>query len=306
MRKTRQYILTVLLVSSVFLTILYFGFSRKISHPIQRLKQGMEQIEEGDLTTRVEIRSNDEIGILADGLNQMVSQLAVYIDRVYGAEIRQKDAELNALKSQIKPHYLYNTLDIIRMTAIKHSDREAAEMIESLARQLRYLMGEEGELVSLERELANIQDYFQIVRIRYEERISLRVSVPDGLRKINILKLILQPVVENAVKHGFTDKGRTGSVWVSAVLREQCLEMTVMDDGVGMDEETLESMRIHLAEGTKAVREPEQGGIGLVNVNERIQNHYGFGYGIQVESTKGTGTIIMIRVPCVEEKISNV
>ncbi len=298
---TRNYILAVVLLGSVVLLMMYLGFSKKISYPIQNLKKGMEQIQEGNLDTRVEVKGRDEVGVLAEGLNQMASQLSMYIDRVYGAEIKQKEAELNALKTQIKPHYLYNTFDIIRMTAMKHEDRETAEMLESLARQLRYLMGEEKELVSLEQELDNIRDYFQMMRIRYEGRISLNITVPEFLREIEVLKLLVQPAVENAVKHGLKEKDGQGSVWISANRKEEQVEVTVMDDGVGMDTEQLETIRKRIAAGTKELHNPEKGGVGLVNVNERIQNRYGYQYGVQIESTKGAGTIVMICIPYLSE-----
>ena len=298
---TRNYILAIVLLGSIVLFIMYLGFSKKISYPIRSLKKGMEQIQEGNLDTRVEVKSRDEVGVLAEGLNQMASQLSMYIDRVYGAEIKQKEAELNALKTQIKPHYLYNTLDIIRMTAMKHEDRETAEMLESLARQLRYLMGEEKELVTLEQELDNIRDYFQMMRIRYEGRISMSITVPESLREIPILKLLIQPAVENAVKHGLKKKEGGGSVWISANRREDQVEVTVMDDGVGMDSDQLEVIREHIAAGTKGLTHPEKGGVGLVNANERIQNRYGSRYGIRIESTKGAGTIVMICIPYLAE-----
>ena len=220
---------------------------------------------------------------------------------VQRAEIKQKEAELNALKTQIKPHYLYNTLDIIRMTAMKHEDRETAEMLESLARQLRYLMGEEKEMVSLEQELDNIRDYFQMMRIRYEGRISLNITVPESLREIAVLKLLVQPAVENAVKHGLKEKDGQGSVWISANRKAEKVEVTVMDDGVGMDTEQLEAIRKRISAGTKELHNPEKGGVGLVNVNERIQNRYGCQYGVQIESTKGAGTIVIICIPYLSE-----
>ena len=298
---TRNYILSIVLMGSIVLFMMYLGFSKKLSYPIQNLKKGMEQIQEGNLDTRVEVKGKDEVGVLAEGLNQMASQLSMYIDRVYGAEIKQKEAELNALKTQIKPHYLYNTLDIIRMTAMKHEDRETAEMLESLARQLRYLMGEEKEMVSLEQELDNIRDYFQMMRIRYEGRISLNITVPESLREIAVLKLLVQPAVENAVKHGLKEKDGQGSVWISANRKAEKVEVTVMDDGVGMDTEQLEAIRKRISAGTKELHNPEKGGVGLVNVNERIQNRYGCQYGVQIESTKGAGTIVIICIPYLSE-----
>lgn len=297
--KTRQYILTLLIASTLVLLILYIYFSKRVTQPVYLLRKGMESIQSGNLETRVQIERSDEFGVLAAGLNQMAEQLSEYIDRVYGAEIKQREAELNVLKSQIKPHYLYNTLDVIRMTAVGNEDRQTAEMIESLARQLRYLMGQSGDMVTLQKELDNVMDYFMTICIRYENQMDLKLSVPDKLKKTAVLKLILQPVVENAVKHGLAYKKGRGTVWVSAEeLPAGIIEITIMDDGVGMEPEKLEQLRRKLESGEQYGDEASQkGGIGVQNVNERIQNKYGKEFGLKVESTLGMGTIVMIRIP---------
>lgn len=301
--RTRQYILTLLGASTVGLVLLYLLFSRRISRPIYRLKEGMEKIQKGDLDTRVRIESRDEVGVLAEGLNQMAAQLGVYIDRVYRAEIRQREAELNALKSQIKPHYLYNTLEVIRMTALGNEDQQAAEMIESLANQFRYLMGQEGNTVLLERELDNVRDYFMIIRIRFADRIGLKISVPERLLKEPVLKLILQPVVENAVKHGLRPKSGNGNVWITASSGKDRIELTVMDDGVGMDQTTLKDLQEKLENSSfRQTGREEKGGVGLCNVGDRIRNKYGKEYGISVESTPGTGTIVILHLPVLRER----
>lgn len=301
--RTRQYILTLLGASTVGLVFLYLLFSRRISRPIYRLKEGMEKIQKGDLDTRVRIESRDEVGVLAEGLNQMAAQLGIYIDRVYRAEIRQREAELNALKSQIKPHYLYNTLEVIRMTALGNEDQQAAEMIESLANQFRYLMGQEGDMVPLERELDNIRNYFMIVRIRFENRIGLKISIPEELLQEPVLKLILQPVVENAVKHGLRPKSGNGNVWITASSGKDRIELTVMDDGVGMNQTTLKDLQEKLEDSSfRQTGREEKGGVGLCNVGDRIRNKYGKEYGISVESTPGTGTIVILRLPVLRER----
>lgn len=300
-KQTQRFIITILLVTSGLLLLLYMVFSARLTAPIQKLKDGMQKIQNGNLDTRVEIKSKDEIGVLADGLNQMARQLGQYIERIYGAEIKQKDAELNALKSQIKPHYLYNTLDVIRMTAIQNEDKQTAEMIECLARQLRYLIGNEKDMVRLADELNNVSDYFALIRVRYEERVDLKISVPEKLRRLHMLKLILQPIVENAVKHGLKPKEGKGTVWISAKKMEKALEITVMDDGVGMEEQEAAHLRLKLADTQERKSTAAAGGVGLCNVQDRIWKNYGKEYGIEVESTKDVGTIVILHLPCTEE-----
>lgn len=305
MRKMERYILSIMGGSSVLLLFLYYQFSGRISRPIRELKNGMEKIQEGNLDTRVEVRSGDEVGILAEGLNRMTEQLSTYIGRVYGAEIKRKEAELKALKSQINPHYLYNTLDVIRMTAVESDDRKTAEMIESLARQLRYLTRMEQDEVSLREELENVSDYFMLIRVRYEERIELSISVPDELLNVSVLKLSLQPIVENAVKHGLKEK-EDGRVWISAGRTGNILEITVMDNGKGVTEEELAVLRRALMEGTAEKNPSSDGGVGIVNIEERIRNKYGTQYGLHIESTKGKGTIVIMRVPFEEDEADEI
>lgn len=292
--KTERYVMIVLTVSSVFLMAIYILFSSRISIPVRRLKDGMVKIQQGNLDTRVEVTSRDEIGILAEGFNQMASQLKDYIEKVYGAEIRRREAELKAIKSQIKPHYLYNTLDVIRMAAVTNDDFQTADMIESLARQLRYLIGESGDKVSLREELANVKDYFMLMKIRYEDRIRMSVSVPASLYEARVLKLCLQPIVENAVSHGLKMKKEEGTINVSAKVLDGTLELTVMDNGVGIESTELDRIQRQLMEpdGKK-----EDLGVGLSSVHQRIQKNYGIQYGIRILSTLGTGTIVIVTMP---------
>lgn len=229
--------------------------------------------------------------------------MGIYINRVYGAEIKQRDAELKALKSQINPHYLYNTLDVIRMTALESQDKKTADMIESLARQLRYITHVEQDEVTLKEELDNISDYFMLIRIRYEERMTLHMSVPDELLQVQILKLILQPLVENAVKHGLRPKNGDGKVWITADVKDDILEITIMDNGIGISEERLSEIQ-DLLSGKRKKR--ADGEVGLVNIAERIKNKYGMTYGIKIESTENKGTIIIVTLPFQGEKTDEI
>lgn len=295
----RKYIFTILLFSSGVLMLIYFVFSNRISKPIRLLQKGMREIQQGNFDTRVSISREDELGILADGLNQMAEQLNEYVEQVYVAEIKQRETELNMLKSQIQPHYLYNTLDIIRMTAVCHEDEQTAEMIECLGSQLRYLIEGENDMVLLEEELQNIKDYFYIMKIRYEGRIKMKISVSESLKKVSVLKLIMQPLVENAMKHGLRDKQGEGFIWVTVKQRGLDLEISVMDDGIGMDEERLRSLKNQIGGEEHRKHQKKEGGIGLSNVNERVQKKYGSIYGLDVESTLGVGTIVKLRIPVI-------
>ena len=158
----RTMMAVILLFSCIFLVLLYIIFSKRMSEPVQKVQEAMKQVESGRMDVHLEINTHDEMEIIADGFNKMVERLNDYINQVYVARICQKDAELNALKMQIQPHYLYNTLDVIRMTALEKNDEKTAELLECLAHQLRYVMGEHTDCIVLRDELQALREYFVI------------------------------------------------------------------------------------------------------------------------------------------------
>lgn len=297
-RSIRNTTLFVLGIGVALLGIIYLFYSKRTNQPIIRLKEAMNEIQEGNLNTRVDIESNDEVGIVADGLNEMAEKLQNHIERVYVAELNQKNAELEALKTQIQPHYLYNTLDVIRMTAVTNDDRLTAEMLGNLSAQLKYLIGTNQDSVDLKAEIDNIKNYFNLIRIRFDGRFELEVDIPTNLLRAKVPQLILQPAVENAVKHGLKPKEGEGRVAIYAEEAEGCLEITVMDDGIGMDEENLSELQ-------RLMDSPEPGkrtgstweNIGIKNVYDRIKLIYGEEYGLEISSYEGMGTIVKYRLP---------
>lgn len=291
----RSFVFFVLLLSLAILFLIYRYFLKGIRRPMNELIDGMNQIQNGNLQTRVKVEQNDEIGNLAKGLNQMAEELDEYIQRVYVSELRQRETELDMLKTQIKPHYLYNTLEVIRMQAVSNDDFETAEMVESLSGQLRYLIGKKGDYVTLQDEISNIEEYFKLLRIRYEGRFFLKVEVPEELRNLHIIKLSLQPIVENAIKHGLIPKPGEGTIQISARADDSYLEITVMDDGVGMSKEVLEELRRKI-EKNEEDRE-EKIHLGIRNTAERLQKSFGDSCGLEVFSEKNFGTIVTMRYP---------
>ncbi len=298
----RTMMVVILLFSCIFLVLLYVIFSTKMSAPIKKVQNAMRQVEGGQMDVRLEINSHDEMEIIADGFNKMVECLNDYINQVYVARICQKDAELNALKMQIQPHYLYNTLDVIRMTALEENDEKTAELLECLAHQLRYVMGEHTDCIVLRDELQALREYFVIMKVRYEGRIGLNIQVSDEDTELYIPKLLLQPVVENAIRHGLREKDGEGSVAIRVERKEDHLEIVVMDDGVGMDEEQVRIMQ-------ETLDNPEVGkadangrlSVGMKNVYDRIKLNCGKEYGFRIESFLGVGTIVTYRLPIWEE-----
>lgn len=297
-RSIRNITLAVIGVGIVLLGILYYLYSKKMNRPIRTLKEAMEQIQKGKLDTRVQINSNDEIGFLSRGLNSMTEKLQMHIRKVYVAEIKQREAEIEALKTQIRPHHLYNTLDVIRMTAITNDDDQTAEMLDGLSGQLKYLIGNARDRVTLQAELDSVRNYFKIIRVRYENKMTLEIDVPENLLDLEVPQLVLQPIVENSVKYGLRPKeGGNGVVAIRGEIQEAFLELTIMDNGVGMSEERLRYIQKLLEDETEKCQEEESSGIGIKNVYERIKLIFGEEYRIEISSFENIGTIVKYRLP---------
>lgn len=300
--QTRIYLALILCFACGALMVLYAVFSIRMSNPTRQLKEAMAQVQEGNMDVRVDLHTNDEMEYVADGFNDMVEKLQEYVNKVYVAQICQKDAELNALKMQIQPHFLYNTLDVIRMTALEQDDEKTAGLIEALAHQLRYVIGSTTERIYLKDELDAIREYFYIMRVRYDERISLNIYVRDEDLYLVIPKLLLQPIVENAIRHGLREKEGNGAVAIRVERFPDCLQIVVMDDGVGMTPELLAETNEALKLPTGSVLDgSSEVSIGMKNVYDRIQLTCGEEYGFRVQSACGMGTIVTYHLPVWEE-----
>jgi two-component system sensor histidine kinase YesM len=298
---TRTAVYTAVAICALVLIVMGTWFSRRLATPIRGIIKHMTKVESGNLDTQVEKYGNDEIGRLAYGFNRMVERLNVFINEAYIAELGRKQAELNALKSQIRPHYLYNTLEVIRMNAVHNDDEEVADMILSLSNQLKYVLDYGEDWVSIESELAHLQDYFYIIGVRFENRIELKVDVAEHVDlQWHILKLSLQPIVENAVQHGIRPKGGKGTVMVTLETDDHHLLITIYDDGVGIDEDRLRIIHANIHDPKSSTKS-----IGLKNVHERIRTVCGDEYGLAINSREHIGTSIRLEYPIRKGEITN-
>jgi len=296
---TQSAVYIAIVVCAIALLAMGTLLSRRLASPIRDVLQHMNKVEMGNLDTQIQSYGKDELGRLAFGFNRMVERLKIFINDAYVAEIKQKQAELNALKSQIRPHYLYNTLEVIRMNAVYNDDGEVADMILALSNQLKYVIDYGEDWVSIREELDHLNDYFHIIRVRYENRIDLRLNVADDVRMdYPILKLSLQPIVENAIQHGIRPKGGKGSVLVTIERAGDTLSATVYDDGVGMSEIQLQRLKDQLAESKAPAKN-----VGLKNVYDRIKTVCGDGYGLEISSMEHVGTSVRLSFPIVDKPL---
>lgn len=264
-----------------------------MARPIKRLSGAMSQVQEGDFTVRVPNRRKDEIGELTDSFNYMVDKINTLIRQVYQEKIAQKNAEVQALQAQINPHFLYNTLDSVNWMLIDREEYDISDIIISLGSLMRYCIEDENAFVPLDREVEYVISYLKIQKNRLEDKLEYQVQVDNALREEKVPKLILQPMVENAITHGIEPRRQKGKV--SILIRDAGEEIlvTVEDDGIGMTPEQLN----HLKEELPDLEKEGHTGIGLRNVDRRIRLHYGEQYRIRIESVYGEGTSIHLRIP---------
>ena len=294
----RTFLFLLLAAAAVLVLVLGLNFSGQLSKPARKLQRAMQEVQQGNLNVRVDIQSGDEMEELGSGFNTMVEELGETIQDVYMAEICRQNAELNALKMQVQPHYLYNTLDIIRMNALESGDEKTARLIESLSHQLRYVMGSHSERVKLKQELDSLREYAVLVEARYEGRIHVSIEAENGDLGLLVPKLLLQPFVENAIKHGLRDKPEGGIVLVEVTRLADMLQIVVLNDGTSIDPQRLAHIRSFLA--TAEIGEQDSLGVvsvGMKNTYDRIKINCGKEYGFSMDSDGNMGVIVTIHLP---------
>ena len=267
------------------------ALARHITRPVSRLDKAIAKVKDGDLSIQVKVKTNDELGRLTESFNQMVKDLKRYLeDRVQ----RQKDLNETTLRlyqTQLNPHFLYNTLDTIKWSAKIHQIPEIAVLAENLAVILRKSISSKP-FIQLREELDTIESYIKIQKIRFAGRFLYETEVPDMLEDCVIPKMILQPLVENAIIHGL-DGCANGYICIYAAQKDGILRISVTDDGCGMGQEMLDWMN----SPNPAKRD---GHLGLYNVIQILKLYYGEEYGIQAESDT-SGTTVTIRLPAKKE-----
>ena len=268
-----------------------------IIQPISQLNQATEKIAQGDFNARAQADSEDEVAELAVSFNKMAGSMQSLIDKVKEDERKMRKADLRLLQEQIQPHFLYNTLDTIVWLIESNEPDEAVTMVVTLSDFFREILSKGKEFISIKEEEKHISSYLQIQEMRYRDILEYDIQLDRVIYKYQILKLTLQPVVENALYHGIKYKRAKGCIHIHGENEGDIIRLTVRDDGVGMDEEELEQLRQQIE---KPCQETEKG-FGLANVNERIHMYFGPEYGMKIQSQKGKGTTVEIVIPAILE-----
>nr|WP_297884793.1 sensor histidine kinase [uncultured Blautia sp.] len=286
--------LYILVAAGLVAVALFFSkfIAKNITQPIQKLCESMEKVQEGDFSVSdIVVDSANEIGSLTTSFNVMTHRIQDLMEQNIREQEAKRKSELKALQSQINPHFLYNTLDSIIWMAEGKKNEEVVLMTASLARLLRQSISNEDEVVSIGQEIEYARGYLTIQKMRYKDKMEYQIDVDPSILNIPLIKLVLQPVIENAIYHGLKYKESKGFLLVRGFPKDGNAVLQVIDDGVGMDEETLE----HIYEKHKV--NYRSNGVGIYNVQKRLQLYYGNEYGITYESEVGKGTTATITIP---------
>jgi len=272
-------------------------FSRRIVVPIKRLQVSMANIIKHNFRSKIPVSGTDEVSHLTETFNFMTNRIRELIQTVYQVEIKEKEANLNALQAQINPHFLYNTLGTINAMAVVENQEEIGEMVVALGDMLQYAIRTKDKIVTIRDELTHVSCYITIQKTRFGSRLQYSAHVPEGIADNRLIRLSLQPLVENAISHGIERGSGAGSIQIIGKRAGDAIEITVSDDGAGIPEERLRDIQAWLSYQKLRESEERETSIGLYNVNERLKLHFGEAYGITIRSEWGKGTEVTIRIP---------
>ena len=285
-------LLALLVVMVIVLTMMIVA---GIIKPIQELSQVTRQISQGDFSARARTDTHDEVAQLADSVNSMTESLEELVGKIKEDERKMRHADLRLLQEQINPHFLYNTLDTMSSIAEVHASDKAVNMVVSLSEFFRLVLSKGREYITIQEEEMHIKSYLEIQQVRYRDILEYRIDIAPELYRYKILKLTLQPLVENSLYHGIKYKRAKGVIVVTGKLQGDTVVFQVQDNGVGMEKEELDNL---CSEIVKPCQDTGKG-FGLANVNERIRMNFGPEFGMKIESAPGAGTCVEVVIPAI-------
>ena len=285
----------------MILIVTYFAINQ-YSSKLKNMMKNIEKLKQGKLDTRFNIKQEvGELDMIAISIDEMSESLQYNINKNYIAEVKQKQAEINALQSQIKPHFLYNTLEVIRMSALSSKNKEVAQMIYNLASMFRYSTYNNGSLVSIRDEIKHSKMYLSLCSTRYKGMLDYSIHVDDKYLDYLVPKFTIQPILENAINHGLRKGFCDNYIKVTIKEIDEEIEISIKDNGNGMSEEAIRKIKDGLE---KNIQKPNS--IGLMNINNRLKLNFGEQYGIYINSRINEGTTVSIKIPVLGDEVNNV
>ena len=298
LKNSKQTQLNYIMVAAILLLaviVISSLLSKEITRPILLLRDSMSKVEEGKFQqANVEVTTMNEIGSLTKSFNVMTKRIQELMEQNVAAQKEKRKSEMKALQAQINPHFLYNTLDSIIWMAEAGQNDDVVLMTSALAKLLRQSISNDKEQVRVEEEINYVQSYLTIQKMRYKDKLEYTIDVDPEICSVTIIKFAIQPLVENAIYHGLKYKDTKGKISIRGYVRGKKGYITITDDGVGMDEETL---RCIFDEKQKKEKKPKSNGVGVPNVQKRLQLYYGAEYGISYISRQGEGTVATVTIP---------
>lgn len=292
-RSARNTIISIALISMLFAVLLPAMFISNFAKRTHRIIRFTRKVKNGDLNTRIIDSKEDELGQIAKSFNSMLDELNQYIDQVYKAEIKQKHTEIATLEARVNPHFLYNTLEVIRMRAISSGAKDVGEMIYSLSVLFKSYVRLKARY-TFKDELEACRMYLELFRIRYKDRFAYTIECSKELEDLPILKMSLQPVIENYILHGMRTGQADNKVSIRAYPDQQNIRVVIADNGLGIPAERLEELRLGLEDNGELSGSES---FGLRSIHERLRLMYGKPYGVGLISEAGAGTEVTVTFP---------
>lgn len=284
--------LFVSIFALIFGVLASFLISAKISQPIQRLEREMKKVENGDFDIDLnDMKGEDEVKRLSKAFNMMIAKIRQLMVQIIREQEEKRRSELRALQAQISPHFLYNTLDSIVWMNENRNHKGVTTMVTALANFFRISISKGKEIIDINDEIAHARSYLIIQKIRYKDKFDYEIEVQPEVLAYKTLKLILQPIVENAIYHGIQNLQEKGLIKIKVSIADNSILFQVIDNGYGIKPEMLKDILNHESRSELSL------GVGLKNVNERIKLYYGNQYGIEMTSELEVGTTVNIRIP---------
>ena len=292
-------VLGLLVLVGILITVVTTErIAKSIVEPIRELGMATKEIAEGNFSVRTSFDYEDELSVLSESVDDMAAHLEIQMEQIREDEKKMRQAEARLLQEQINPHFLYNTLDTI-VWLIEDGENQAAEdMVVSLSKFFRISLSHGKDFITIREEEQHIRSYLEIQSVRYSDILSYYIDIDDTLYGYRILKMTLQPLVENALYHGIKNKRGHGLIRIVGREDDGIVRFEVIDDGIGMDEETLNHLRKEI---NKPAKDTDTG-FGMANVNQRIKMNFGERYGISIESDPATGTKVSVALPALPYK----
>lgn len=285
----------VILICTIFSIIAALFLSNDVSRPISQLVKSMSVVKNGNFDINLPYKRRDEFAFLVNQYKDMMRQIKELIDKLYvtelnknRAELKMKDAELKTLLAQINPHFLYNTLDSINWIAIKYDVKDISMMVKSLSNFFRYSLNNGKNIITLADEKVQVESYLKIQRARFKDRLDYYIEFQPEINECYTVKLILQPLVENAMMHGIEESNNPGLISIIGKIINDEIEIRICDNGIGADVEKLNQMLVDNSISTKS--------LGIRNVNSRIKHFCGSEYGIKYYRNKDMGITAILRL----------